>query len=74
MLLEAIALWRVLPLVADQLGAGEGVPAVPLLALRLERPERLALWASALFALIVPVAALYGPLVERYWRIAYPLR
>ena len=44
------------------------------LALHLERPRHLALWAGAVALLVVPVAALYGPLVARYLAIASPGR
>lgn len=73
MLLEAIALWRLLVLVTRNLASEENVVAEPFLALHLEQPRHLALWAGAALFLVVPIAMLYGPLVARYWSIAYPI-
>jgi RsiW-degrading membrane proteinase PrsW (M82 family) len=66
MLLETLALWRVLILVTVQLHPSATPSAEPLLALHLERPRRLALWAIGLLLLLVPLGALYAPLLERY--------
>ena len=74
MLLEAIALWRVLAVVTGQLAGTTLSEAEPFLELHLDQPRRLALWASAALLLVVPIAALYGPLVERYLKIAMPIR
>jgi RsiW-degrading membrane proteinase PrsW (M82 family) len=65
MLLEALALWRLVAVVSDHLREpGEHVEA--LLALHTEQPRRLALWASGLLIVAVSIGALYGPLVGRW--------
>jgi RsiW-degrading membrane proteinase PrsW (M82 family) len=74
MVLEAIALWRTLYLVAGHLAAeGQAVPP-PLLAIDLRQPQRLAVWAGALLLIVVPIAALNGPLIAHYWSIAFPIQ
>jgi hypothetical protein len=66
MLLEALALWRLLVAVSDQLRE-PGAPKIePLMTLHLDQSRRLAIWASSLLILAVPIGALYGPLVGRY--------
>jgi RsiW-degrading membrane proteinase PrsW (M82 family) len=66
MVAEAVALWRLLVVVTGRL-RDPGEPEVDTaLALHLEQPRRLALWATGLFLVLVPVGALYGPLVARY--------
>lgn len=74
MLLQAVLLWRLLFVATARLRGPDRLEAEPLLELHLERPRRLALWAMAAVTLVVPAAALYGPLVERYGRIALPFR
>jgi RsiW-degrading membrane proteinase PrsW (M82 family) len=66
MIVEAIALWRLLVVVAGRLRDPEEPEIDTALALHLERPRRLALWATGLVLVLVPVGALYGPLVARY--------
>src|SRR5262249_24812419 len=66
MVLEALALWRVLVLMAHQLRDKRAPVAIPLLDLHLEQPARLAVWATALLVVIVPIGALYALLLERY--------
>jgi RsiW-degrading membrane proteinase PrsW (M82 family) len=73
MVLEAVALWRLLVLTTDQLAGGPGV-VDPGLRLHLERPGRLAVWATGLLLVIVPIGALYGPLLARYADRLVPLR
>jgi RsiW-degrading membrane proteinase PrsW (M82 family) len=74
MVLESIALWRLLVLTTDRL-AGSSEAAVDAgLRLHLERPRRLALWALGLLAVVVPIGALYGPLLARYADRLVPLR
>jgi RsiW-degrading membrane proteinase PrsW (M82 family) len=66
MLLEAMALWRLLVHVSDLLRdpvLGEQ-PTTPVLAMA--QPRRLALWATGLMLVLAPLGALYGPLVARY--------
>jgi RsiW-degrading membrane proteinase PrsW (M82 family) len=66
MLLEAVALWRLLLVVTDRLRDPAQPEPAAALALRLQQPRRLALWAAGLFVLLVPVGALYGPLLAQY--------
>jgi hypothetical protein len=68
MLLEVAALWRLLFAVTRRLAAGSEAEVVvrETTALHLERPRRLALWATASLAVLVPLGALYGPLLGRY--------
>jgi RsiW-degrading membrane proteinase PrsW (M82 family) len=66
MVLEALALWRLLVVVTDQLTEPGRAAVEPMLPLHLDRPGRLAVWATGLLALAVPIGALYGPLVARY--------
>ena len=66
MVLEAIALWRLLVVVTDRLRDPGQPEAEPLLALRLEQPRRLALCATGLLLVLVLLGALYGPLLGRY--------
>jgi hypothetical protein len=66
MALEVALMWRVLFIVTAQLrdpGAGE-----PRLvgALGLSDPRRLALWACGLLLILVPIGALWGPLIGRH--------
>jgi hypothetical protein len=63
--LEAIALWRLLWVVSGRLRDSAAPSPETGLALHLERPRRLALWAVALLLVLVPVGALYGPLLAR---------
>jgi hypothetical protein len=73
MLLEAVAIWRLLVVVSGRL-RDPAAPAVETaLALQLEQPRRLALWATGLLALLVPIGALYGPLAARYADKLLPL-
>jgi RsiW-degrading membrane proteinase PrsW (M82 family) len=66
MVLEAVALWWLLLTVTARLRA-PGTPALEsALSLHLEQPRRLALWATGLVAVLVPIGALYGPLLSRY--------
>jgi RsiW-degrading membrane proteinase PrsW (M82 family) len=66
MALEALALWRLLVVVTDRLRDPSQPPIETALSLHLERPRRLALWAAGLMLILVPTAALYGPLIARY--------
>ena len=65
-----VGLWVLLFLVGGQLRSPDARPSEPLLALHLERPERLALTGAALLAAVVPIGALWGPLVARQLEIA----
>ena len=74
MLLEAIALWRLLYVVTGRL-AGSAKPAEePFVGLQLERPARLAIWATAVALVALPVAALYGPALARYLELVVSFR
>jgi hypothetical protein len=66
MVLEAAGLWRLLVAVTDQLRDSQVPVATPILDLHLEQPARLALWATGLLVVLVPVGALYAPLLARY--------
>jgi len=44
------------------------------LRLHLERPRRLAFWATAVLVIVVPIGALYGPLLARYADRLLPIR
>ena len=66
MLAEVVLLWRLLVVVSDHLREPGRAEDEPLLALHLEQPRRLAVWAGALVAIAVPIGALYGPLLGRY--------
>lgn len=49
-------------------------PAVEsALSLRLEQPRRLALWACGLMLVVVPLGALYGPLLAGYLHRLLPV-
>jgi hypothetical protein len=73
MALEAIALWRLLILVTDQLR--RGTPAVVGgLRLRLDEPRRLAVWATSVMLVVVPIGLLFGPLLARYADRMIPIR
>ena len=72
--LEAILLWRLLLVVTSRLRDSAQPETEHLLGLRLEQPRRLALAATVAVSLVVPIAALYGPLVARYLNIALPFR
>ena len=74
MVLESIALWRLLVLVSNRLAGGADAAVESGLRLHLERPRRLALWATAVLVIVVPIGALYGPLVARYADRLVPLR
>ena len=75
MVLEAVALWRLLALVTGQLGGGDGASQVDAsVRLHLERPRRLAVWALGLLLIVVPIGSLYGPLLARYADRLAPLR
>jgi hypothetical protein len=75
MVLEAVALWRLLVLVTGQLAGGDAASQVDAsVRLHLERPRRLAVWALGLLAIVVPIGALYGPLLARYADRLAPLR
>ncbi|MBI4491536.1 MAG: PrsW family intramembrane metalloprotease [Chloroflexi bacterium] len=74
LLVEAIAMWRLLFLVTAWLRHPARSESPPLLGLHLEHPRTLALWATAAALLVVPLAALYGPLLARYLQIALPVR
>ena len=66
MVLEAIALWWLLLTVTARLRDPETLALTSALSLHLEQPRRLALWATGLLAVLVPIGALYGPLLARY--------
>ena len=66
MLLEAAALWRLLPLVTERLRDPALGAEAPTIELAMAQPRRLALWAAGLMFVLVPLGALYGPLVARY--------
>ena len=66
LLLEALVLWRLLFVVVGRLRDPDQPAVETALALHLERPRRLALWASGLMLVVVPIGALYGPLLARY--------
>lgn len=72
LLLESLALWRLLLAVTARLAASPGTPPAGL-GLGLEQPRRLALWATALAFLLVPLGALYGPLLAHYAERLAPL-
>ena len=74
MLLEALALWRLLVVTTDHLRDPRHAPVETTLALHLERPRRLVLWATGLLAVLVPAGALYGPLLARYADRLLPVR
>jgi hypothetical protein len=74
MVLESIALWRLLVLMTDRLAGGSAGEVDSGLRLHLERPRRLAVWALGLLAIVVPIGALYGPLLARYADRLVPLR
>jgi RsiW-degrading membrane proteinase PrsW (M82 family) len=65
MILEALVLWRMVVVVSEHLRE-PGAQVEPLLALHLEQPRRLALWASGLLIVAVSIGALYGPLLGRW--------
>jgi RsiW-degrading membrane proteinase PrsW (M82 family) len=73
MLVETLVLWRVLFIVTAQLREPNLATAQPSVGLHLERPKRLALWSIGLLVLLVPLAALYAPLVEPYMIKVMPL-
>jgi RsiW-degrading membrane proteinase PrsW (M82 family) len=73
MVLEAVALWRLLVLVTDQL-AGASQTVAGGLNLGLDQPRRLAAWAVGLMLIVVPIGALYGPLLTRYADRLIPIR
>lgn len=73
MALEAIALWRLLLLVTDQLRGNEATVAGGL-GLRLNEPRRLAAWAVGVTLVVVPIGLLYGPLLARYADRMIPIR
>jgi hypothetical protein len=73
MALEAIALWRLLFLVTDQL-RGDGMTVMGGLRLRLDEPRRLAVWATGVMLVTVPIGILYGPLLARYADRMLPIR
>jgi hypothetical protein len=73
MVLEAIALWRLLVVVTGRLRDPAQPEPAAALALHLEEPRRLALWATGLVVVLVPVGALYGPLLARYVSYLWPL-
>jgi hypothetical protein len=67
MVLEAMALWRILVVVTGQLRESHAGPSANwAIHVHLEQPARLAVWATGLLVLIVPIGALYAPLLERY--------
>ncbi|MFN8522704.1 MAG: PrsW family glutamic-type intramembrane protease [Chloroflexota bacterium] len=66
MVLEAVALWRLLLLVGERLGPASAAATPAGLGLGLDRPRRLAIWATAVFALIVPIGVVFGPLLAHY--------
>jgi hypothetical protein len=65
-LLEAIALWRLLAVVTARLREPDRAGADVAPGLSLAQPRQLALWAAALAAVLVPLGALYAPLLARY--------
>lgn len=74
MVLESVALWRLLVLTTDRLAGGSETAVESGLRLHLERPRRLAVWALGLLLVIVPIGALYGPLLARYADRLVPIR
>jgi RsiW-degrading membrane proteinase PrsW (M82 family) len=66
LLLETIALWRLLMIVTDCLRDPLATSVESGLALQLDQPRRLALWAVGLLAVLVSIGAIYGPLLARY--------
>ncbi len=74
MALEAIALWRLLILVTDQLRGGAEATIESGLGLHLDEPRRLAVWAAGVVLIVVPIGLLYGPLLARYADRMVPLR
>jgi hypothetical protein len=73
MVLEAIALWRLLLMTTDRLRGG--APTVDgSLGLRLDEPRRLAVWATGVVLIVVPIGLLYGPLLARYADRMLPIR
>ena len=74
MFLEALALWRLLVVLTDHLRDPRHAPVEATPALHLERPRRLALWATGLLTVLVPAGALYGPLLARYADRLLPVR
>lgn len=74
LVLESIALWRLLGLMTDRLAGGSDAAVDSGLRLHLERPRRLAVWALGLLLVVVPIGALYGPLLARYADRLVPIR
>lgn len=74
MLLEALALWRLLVVVCDRLRDPSQPCVETMLALHLDRPRRLAVWAAGLMVVLVPLGALYGPLLARHASRLLPVR
>ncbi|MFQ5811723.1 MAG: HEAT repeat domain-containing protein [Anaerolineae bacterium] len=66
MILEILFMWRILLTITARLREPGAREPETLLALRLHEPRRLALWASALLVIFVPVAALWDPLLGRH--------
>ena len=73
MALEAIALWRLLAVTTGRLAGGESTVDEGV-SLGLDQPRRLAIWATGLVLLVVPIGVLYGPLLARYADRLVPLR
>ncbi len=71
----SVFMWRLLVVVTPRLRdpAQAEAEAEPLLALHLENPRRLALWATSLMVVLATLGALYGPLIERYVDRLLPL-
>jgi hypothetical protein len=73
MLIEAAALWWLLGFVTDRLQDPALGKEPPRLELALRRPRRLALWATGLMFVLVPIGALYGPWLACYAQRLVPL-
>jgi RsiW-degrading membrane proteinase PrsW (M82 family) len=73
LVVESIVLWRLLLTTCERLrdpSAPTEAGPVP----RLGSPRRLALWATASLFAVLPLSALYGPLLARYVERLTPLR
>ena len=73
MALEAFALWRLLLLTTERLRGGAATVDNSL-GLRLDEPRRLAIWATVVVLVVVPIGLLYGPLLGRYADRMLPIR
>lgn len=64
LILEAVALWRLLYFVTDWLRDPRETRSG--LSFHLDQPRHLAIWAGAALFVLVPLSALYGPWLIRY--------